>query len=171
MSLPVYKEAHLLTIRRYDERDREAVWLLHNIALQRVGVHLGNGPWDDDLKQIREVYLDQGGEFLIGQYQNKLVAMGALRKTSEDRAEVKRMRVHPDYQGKGFGQAIYDQLENRARDLGYTTLHLDTSIKQQPAQKLYLKNGFSEVRRGMIQTLEVIFYEKKLAPFLMTGKP
>lgn len=44
-------------------------------------------------------------------------------------------RDDPDYQGRGYGQLILDELEVRARALGYQTLHLD-SILQIPAQRL-----------------------------------
>ncbi|MGE7828241.1 GNAT family N-acetyltransferase [Paenibacillus sp. NPDC093718] len=70
------------------------------------------------------------------------------------------MRVHPDYQGKGYGQKIYENLETKANELGYKKLHLDTTAKQLPAQKLYEKFGFKEVYRKTIKELELIFYEK-----------
>ena len=88
--------------------------------------------------------------------------MGALRRTNTERAEIKRMRVHPTHQGHGYGQLILEELEARARTLGYRILHLDTSILQIPAQRLYEKNGFSEVGRDKYQQLEVILYEKRL---------
>jgi GNAT superfamily N-acetyltransferase len=85
-----------------------------------------------------------------------------IRRTSAERAEIKRMRVHPDYQGRGPGQIILSELESRARTLGYTTLHLDTGVGQLPAQRLYEKNGFREVSRDIYSDLEVILYEKHL---------
>ena len=88
--------------------------------------------------------------------------MGGLHRTSEERAEIKRMRVHSDYQGRGLGQLILSELEGRARALGYKTLHLDTSVLQVPAQRLYEKNGYHEVGRDVYQGLEVILYEKEL---------
>ena len=132
-------------------------------VIQQTGAYLGRGPWDDDIYAIEEVYLNNQGEFLIGECDDRIVAMGALKRTGPERAEVKRMRVHPDYQGRGYGQRILDELEARARALGYRTLHLDTSILQIPAQRLYEKNGYREVSRGSIRQLEVIFYEKQLA--------
>jgi ribosomal protein S18 acetylase RimI-like enzyme len=114
------------------------------------------------LRHLFENLLD--GEFLIGECDGLLVAMGALKRTSpEERAEIKRMRVHPEYQGRGYGQLMLDELEVRARVLGYQTLHLDTSILQIPAQRLYEKNGFREVGRDSYQGLEVILYEKQLS--------
>jgi len=135
---------------------------LHVHAIQQTGAYLGRGPWDDDVYAIEEVYLKNRGEFLIGECDGLFVAMGALKRTSPERAEIKRMRVHPDYQGRGYGQLILDELEARARALGYQILHLDTSILQIPAQRLYEKNGFREVGRDIYQDLEVILYEKQL---------
>jgi GNAT superfamily N-acetyltransferase len=157
--------------RRYTPGDQEAVEHLHVSVLQQTGAYLGRGPWDDDIYAIEDVYLKNGGEFLIGEYDGQIIAMGALKRTGPERAEVKRMRVHPAYQGRGYGQLILAELEARAQALGYRTLHLDTSILQIPAQRLYEKNGFREVGRDRYkqqvgqdtyQQLEVILYEKQL---------
>ena len=153
----------MFTLRRYTPADREAVEELHVRAIQQTGAYLGRGPWDDDVYAIEETYLNNRGEFLIGEWDGLFVAMGALKRTTPERAEIKRMRVHWDYQGRGLGQIILSELEARARALGYKTLHLDTSILQQPAQKLYEKNGYREVGRDNYNGLEVILYEKSLA--------
>ena len=152
----------MFTLRRYQPSDMEAVEYLHVYAIQQAGAYLGRGPWDDDVYAIEEAYLNNQGEFLIGEWDGNVVAMGALRRTSSERAEIKRMRVHPDYQGRGFGQLILNELIARAYTLGYKTLHLDTSILQVPAQKLYEKNGFRRVGGDTYQNLEVILYEKQL---------
>jgi GNAT superfamily N-acetyltransferase len=158
----------MLALRRYTSADQEAVEHLHVAAMKQTGAYLGRGPWDDDVYAIEDTYLRNGGEFLIGECDGRIVAMGALKRTNTERAEVKRMRVAHEYQGRGFGQQILDALEARARTLGYQTLHLDTSILQIPAQRLYEKNGFHEVGRDIFyskdtnQPIEVILYEKQL---------
>ncbi|GAC1370320.1 MAG: GNAT family N-acetyltransferase [Ktedonobacteraceae bacterium] len=152
----------MFTLRRYRPADQEAVEYLHVHAIQQTGAYLGRGPWDDDVYAIEEAYLNNQGEFLIGEWDGIFVAMGALHRTSPERAEIKRMRVHSNYQGRGFGQLILSELETHARALGYKTLHLDTSVLQVPAQKLYEKNGYREVGRDRYQDLEVILYEKQL---------
>ena len=154
----------MFTLRRYTLADLKAVEYLHVYAIQQTGAYLGRGPWDDDVYAIEEAYLNNKGEFLIGEWDGKFVAMGAFRRTSPERAEIKRMRVHPDYQGKGFGQLILTELEARARAMGYKTLHLDTSVLQVAAQKLYEKNGYREVGRDVYnRNIEVILYEKRLS--------
>jgi ribosomal protein S18 acetylase RimI-like enzyme len=150
------------TLRRYTPADQEAVEFLHVHAMQQTGDYLGRGPWDDDIYAIQDTYLHQQGEFLIGEWDGLFVAMGGFRLTSPGRAEIKRMRVHPDYQGRGLGQIILSELEARARALGIATLHLDTSERQVAARRLYEKHGFHTVGRTSIGGLEVILYEKAL---------
>ncbi len=162
LTLTVFLGMPMFTLRSYQPTDKEAVEHLHVHAIQQTGAYLGRGPWDDDVYEIEKAYLNNQGEFLIGEWDGNIVAMGALRRTSPERAEIKRMRVHPDHQGRGFGQHILTELIARSHTLGYTTLHLDTSVLQLSAQKLYEKNGFHEVGRAVIKNLEVILYEKNL---------
>jgi GNAT superfamily N-acetyltransferase len=154
--------AEPLHIRRYEPGDKLAVRRLHDDALNEVGAHLGSGPWDDDLAEIESVYLDQDGEFLVGVLDGEVVAMGALMRISTERAELKRMRVRPGLQGRGYGQAMLDALHRRASELGYSMLRLDTTIQQRAAQHLYLKNGYSEAGRGVVGPFDCIFYEREI---------
>jgi GNAT superfamily N-acetyltransferase len=149
-----------LHIRRYEPSDKRVVRRLHDDALNEVGAHLGPGTWDDDLDDIEGVYLESGGEFLVGLLEREVVAIGALKRVSPNAAEVKRMRVRPGLQGRGYGQAILDALHRSAAGLGYTTLHLDTTVQQRVARRLYLKNGYREVGRGSIGPFECVFYER-----------
>jgi len=150
----------MLNIRRYQPSDHAAVWDLHKTALLAAGAYIEGSVFDVDLGQIEAVYLDGFGEFLIGTVEDRVVAMGALRRTDPARAEIRRMRVHTDFQRHGFGQAIYNALERRASELGYSVLHLDTAVVLVGAQHFYAKNGFKEVRRGKLGIVDCIFYEK-----------
>jgi GNAT superfamily N-acetyltransferase len=151
-----------LLIRQFQSGDEEAVRNLHWLALPNKTLLL-NGPWDDDdLRNIRKEYLNNGGDFLVGFSGNNLVCMGALRKVSESVGEIRLMRVHPDHQRKGFGQSILDRLEADASRIGYDVLRLDTNTKQCAAQYFYKKNGYKETRRAIISFMEVIFFEKRL---------
>ena len=95
-----------LEIRPYTPADSEAVIHLHNVALEAVGAHVGNGLWDSDLLNIEGVYLENNGAFLVGLLDGQIVAMGALRNISDEKGEIKRMRVLPQFQRQGFGQVI-----------------------------------------------------------------
>jgi len=73
------------------------------------------------------------------------------------------MRVDIRFQSQGFGRAMLRALEDRARELDYRTLHLDTTTKQAPAQRLYGSCGYHEVGRGTYPSgLQMIIFEKQL---------
>lgn len=151
-----------LSIRRYLPHDAAIVWELHNLGLHMMGAHLGNGARDADVLAIAQHYLATGGEFLVGELAGQVVVIGGLLPTGAGEAEIKRMRVHPDYWRRGLGEQMLLALEQRGRELGLKRLHLDTSVPQLPAQKLYVKHGYQEIGRGLIGTLEIIYYEKWL---------
>ncbi len=152
----------VLVIRQFQPGDEEAVRNLHWLALPTKTLLL-SGPWDDDdLRNIRNEYLNKGGDFLVGFLSNNLVCMGALRKVTENVGEIRLMRVHPDHQRKGFGQLLLDKLEADASRIGYDILRLDTNTKQCAAQYFCRKNGYKETHRAIISFIEVIFFEKRL---------
>ena len=64
-----------LEIRQYQDSDNEAVRQLHYQTLAPTGALLPGGPWVDDLDDVQKHYLDNGGEFLIGVLENKIVCM------------------------------------------------------------------------------------------------
>ena len=138
------------------------MWDLHNLALEHAGAHGGSGPWDDDLSAIRETYLEGGGEFLVGVEGQQIVAMGALRRCDADCAELRRMRVHPAVQRRGLGRCLLHRLEERALELGYRRLVLDTTVRQLAAQALYCNEGYSETGRGRGGAFELVFFEKQI---------
>ena len=152
----------VLELRRFEAGDARAVRELHDLALTEAGAHLGRGPWDDDLDSIAATYLDGGGEFLVGVRDGRLVAMGALRHITDIVGELKRMRVHPAFQRRGYGRLILARLETRARELGYRKLRLDTTIMQIAAQRLYASAGYREVGRGQLAGVEVVYFAKSV---------
>ena len=154
-----------LTIRPYEHSDHAQVMALHELAMREVGAWLGPGPWDDDLNDIPGHYPARGGLFLVGVLDGQIVAMGAFRREGETCAEIKRMRVHPELQGRGFGQQMYAKLENEARRMGYTRFILETGLKQLAAQHVYRKHGFVETHRGTVGHGETcIWFAKDLTP-------
>jgi RimJ/RimL family protein N-acetyltransferase len=55
---------------------------------------------------------------------------------------------------------MLDSLHRRAARIGYTTLHLDTTVQQRAARRLYLKNGYREVGRGSVGPFDCIYYKR-----------
>ena len=151
-----------LTFRRYEPRDFDQVWQLHKVALADAGADAGEGPWDDDLRAIEGAYLKSGGDFLVCEYEDRVVAMGALRRVGSADAEIARMRVLPELQRRGIGRALLELLEARAVEMGVGHLSLDTTAVQRAAQRLYESSGYTKVGEGERLGFAVYFYEKEL---------
>jgi ribosomal protein S18 acetylase RimI-like enzyme len=172
-----------LTIRRYTAADHAAVLDLHRQSLSQVGLRPGDGVYyEHDLFQIEEIYLRRGGEFLVGERHGRLVAMGGLRRADiiptgvtrvhggyamgpprTETAEMVRLRVHSQVRRRGYGSAIVRALEERAVELGYRTLHCDTTDLQVPAMELYRGFGWRETRREPIGGIVNVYFEKALS--------
>lgn len=133
---------------------------LHVVAMKQVGAYKGEGPWNDDLIDIENHYLNAGGDFLVGEIDGTIVAMGAFRKDRDGFAEVKRMRVDPDFQGRCYGKQILKELEKRARVSGYKGFILETSEVQKSARALYQQDGFVPIRDEIIDGYACTWYRK-----------
>jgi len=67
-----------------------------------------------------------------------------------DEAFIQTMAVAPSYQGQGVGQLLLDDLLGEARRRGQQRVLLEVRADNEPAQRLYARNGFEKegVRRG-----------------------
>ena len=74
---------------------------------------------------------------------DKAIGCGAFKKYDDNKAEIKRMFVLPEYRGHGIGFNILKELELWAAETGYTECILETGKKQPEAIHLYQKAGYS----------------------------
>ncbi|RAZ92385.1 GNAT family N-acetyltransferase [Mesorhizobium hawassense] len=150
-------------LRRFETGDADDVWHLHRSASEAVGVYGPQGVWEDDLRNVGEVYIASGGDFVVAHIGSLLAAMGGLKPVDDDVAELKRMRVHPAFQRRGLGRRILSELESRAVSLGFKWIALDTTTIQVGAQRIYETAGYIRRAEGMLHGYSVIFYKKRLA--------
>ncbi|WP_344952666.1 GNAT family N-acetyltransferase [Actinomadura miaoliensis] len=176
-----------LRLRRYRGTDHATVLALHREGLAQVGLRPGDGVYyDHDFFRMEEIYLRDGGEFLVGELDGEIVAMGGLRRAdlvpdgharasgvglpptaatrgaAQGAAEMVRLRVRPDVQRCGYGSAVVRALEQRAAEYGYRLLRADTTELQDPALRLYRRFGWTETRREVIGGIVNIYLEKRL---------
>jgi GNAT superfamily N-acetyltransferase len=102
--------------------------------------------WEAELAGLPGAYAaNEGGALLLANLDEAPVGCVALRRLDAESCEMKRMYVDDTGRGRGVGRALGEAVVRRARDLGYTTMHLDTSIEQPEAIALYRSLGFQEV--------------------------
>jgi L-threonylcarbamoyladenylate synthase len=69
----------------------------------------------------------------------------ALRRRDDGSFEIKRMYVRPEARGKGLGDRLLAEVEQRARALGATRVKLETGLAQPEAMALYERNGYEPI--------------------------
>jgi len=83
--------------------------------------------------------------FLVLEDDGRAVACGALRALDAEHGEVKRMYVEPGHRGRGASRLVLAALEQRARELGWRRLVLETGTRQHEAVGLYESSGYAPV--------------------------
>lgn len=82
---------------------------------------------------------------VVGYQQGRAIACGALRRISPVSGEVKRVYIHEEIRGCGVGHQLMTFLEKRGRELGYTSLCLETGAALQAAMTLYRSRGYCRI--------------------------
>jgi GNAT superfamily N-acetyltransferase len=152
---------------RYQPEYREPMLALHRSAI--AGFTLGMSQQEDeaDLVAIEQVYLRVGGEFLVGFINDKLVAMGGFKRLSDTSAELRRMRIQRELQGRGYGAQLLRELERIALQSGIRTFCLDTARRRSLTLEFYRKHGYQETGRGLYGDVETVKFCKTLDKRMM----
>ena len=85
------------------------------------------------------------GAFLVIYADGKPVAGGGLKRDEDGVAEIKRMYVAPAARRQGLGRRLLEELEAKARELGYARIRLDTGARQPHAQAMYQRAGYHPI--------------------------
>ena len=104
---------------------------------------------NDDLSDINQVYLQNGGDFWVIEdmkNDNSIVACVGVEKLNEKQCELRRMSVSPDVRRVGLGSMLVRQVEEFARMNCFEEILLSTGSPMMQAKELYGKNGFEKYK-------------------------
>ncbi len=85
------------------------------------------------------------GYFIAAYIDDEAVGMGGWRRHGVGEAEIKRMFVRPEFQGKGIARMILAHLEETAAKAGFTRFVLETGLEQPEAIALYRSAGYEDI--------------------------
>lgn len=85
----------------------------------------------------------------------KPVGCGAFKQYDQQKVEIKRMYVLPEYRGQGIGLKVLKELELWAAELNFLECILETGKKQPEAIRLYQKAGYTIIKNyGQYKNVE-----------------
>ena len=101
--------------------------------------------YENERRHIADIYMPPNGALYIAENNKVPAGCVGLRQLDDHRCEMKRLYVRPDYRGLGIGTALCHQIIEKARQLGYVEMLLDTLASMQSAQALYQSLGFEQI--------------------------
>ena len=153
----------LLIKQALTERQNKQIKKLFKEYANYLGIDLSFQNFEEELKTLPGDYSTPDGCILLAYYENKLVGCVALRKFQEKVCEMKRLYIRPNFRRKKIGKALSIAIINKAKEIGYKSMRLDTLPFMKEAISLYLTLGFKEIAPYRYNPFEnAKFYELKL---------
>ena len=130
----------MIEIKRTDSADPDFVGLVRHLD-----VELAERDGDEHSYYAQFNKIDQLKYVVVAYFDGRAVGCGAVKEFSPGEMEVKRMYTDPGVRGKGVASAVLCELEEWARELGYSACVLETGRRQPEAVALYRKSGYEQI--------------------------
>lgn len=116
---------------------------IHLVQLLDADLAVRDGAEHAFYAQFNKVHMIQ--HVVIAYENNTAAGCGAFKAFDSDSVEIKRMYVLPTHRNRGIAAAVLQQLEQWAKEEGYSAAVLETGKKQPEAIRLYEKCGYSRI--------------------------
>jgi GNAT superfamily N-acetyltransferase len=149
--------------------DKEIVSRLFLAYAQSLPIKLDFQGFEEELVGLPGKYASERGGAVYLAYAHNMnseedvVGIVALRRFQTTNAiptcELKRLYLTPASRGLGVSKLLMDVVLDKARDLGYEEMLLDTLSSMTPAMRLYEKYGFVEIGSYYESVESAVFYK------------
>ncbi|MHB9341770.1 GNAT family N-acetyltransferase, partial [Fusobacterium polymorphum] len=100
------------------------------------------------------------GRLYIAYYNNEVAGCISLKKIDEKNCEMKRLYVRLEFRGKQIGEKLIEKIIKDAKEIGYSSMLLDTLPFLKSAIRLYKKYGFYEISSYNNSPMKTSIYMK-----------
>jgi putative acetyltransferase len=114
-----------------------------------LGIDLSFQGFETELATLPGMYATPRGTLLLAWVEGELAGCCALRPIDDvdvaNAAEMKRLYVRPAFRRFGLGRLLAEAVLDAARQMGYSSVLLDTLDDMESARALYEDLGFVEI--------------------------
>ncbi len=124
--------------------------------------------FDSNLDHLSDFYLgDKAERFYYIALENDEVVGGiglARFEFFDDCAELQKLYLADSAKGRGFGYNLISMIEDKARELGYKQMYLETHTNLAAAIHIYEKSGYKEIEKpaGVVHATMDRFFIKQM---------
>jgi putative acetyltransferase len=130
-------------LRPATNKDGEAVRSVVSAVLREFGFTPDPHETDADLADLESSYIHAGGSFdVLIDPSGQLVGTVGLFPVGDGRCELRKMYLAAACRGRGLGQRLLRHALDRARQLGFRRVELETAGSLAVAGRLYESFGF-----------------------------
>jgi len=151
-----------MPIRKFQEKDAPSVKELVNSILFKEFPLSSKAYQIDDLDSIAKAYNGSRDVFYVIEEDNKIVGTAGIKEDTKQAALLRRVYVHPNYRGKGFGSLLMNSAIDFCKKNGYRQVIFRSTSQMQEAISLCLRKGFSEEEKLNLGDVQIIKFVLKL---------
>ncbi len=124
---------------------------------------IGDEFWVNDFEEELAALPGYYRALLVARDDDALIGSAAIKHLPDGAAELKRLYVRPAARGTGLGKRLAAAAIDRARELGYTVIRLDTLPRMEAARGIYASLGFKPCEPYVDHPIAgVLFFEMNL---------
>ena len=134
-----------IIFRQATNQDCETIKKIVFGVLREYGLEPDCGGTDADLNDIEANYSGRGGLFeVLETPAGEIVGTVGLYPITAETVELRKMYFAREIRGLGLGKQTLQRMVERAAELGFKRIYLETNTRLKEAIGLYRKFGFTE---------------------------
>jgi ribosomal protein S18 acetylase RimI-like enzyme len=173
-------EVPVISVRRIHRRDLNRVWEFLKLSFAQVNLETVEYQRPRSKKRFIRTYDEEGIDQLVFEVGDDIVAyaecahevVGSDNWMNENYFERRKMEplfveelaVHPNWNGRGVGSFVMQQLEHLAKVRGLSHLVLEVAENNEHALQWYRKRGFRKLDSAIFMSLAVDTEPELLPP-------
>ena len=134
------------------EDDAEMGKLIKSVLTEFKANKPGTAYFDESTDHLSTVFTEAKSAYWVLEETGKIVGGGGIYPTAglpENTCELVKLYLAPETRGKGFGKLIIGQCIEKAKDLGYENVYLESMPELNQAVSLYEKLGFEYLNKPL----------------------
>ena len=169
-----------ISVRHMAKRDINRVWEFLKLSFRDVNLETVEFQRPRSKHRFEEIYEEEGTDQLVFEIEDEIVAyaecsyevVGSDNWINPRYFEKREMRplfvdelaVHPEYNGRGVGTFVLEQLHHIARVHGLNTLVLEVAENNENALNWYKKRAFKKIDAAIFMACPVEIEPELLPP-------